>query len=72
MKAAKSTHRNTTAADRDAGEPAPDRPERRKMARRVNSDRRDHMRWELDNPIRRKHPGRRALDRLFYLLTTKR
>lgn len=72
MKAAKSTRRNSAAADSDAGKPAPDRPERRKMARRVAADRRDHMRWELDSPIRRKNPGRRALDRLFYLLTTKR
>lgn len=41
---------------------------RRKKARRVAKDRRDNMRWELDNPIRRKSPGRRAFDRLLHAL----
>ena len=26
------------------------------------------MRWELDNPIRRKSPGRRVFDRLLHAL----
>ena len=47
-------------------------PERRKKTRRKNVDRRESMRWELDNPIRRKNPGRRAKDRLLYLLDPKR
>ncbi len=42
--------------------------ERRKKARRTAKDRRDNMRWELDNPIRRKSPGRRAFDRLLHAL----
>ena len=41
---------------------------RRKKARRVEKDRRDNMRWELDNPMRRKSPGRRAFDRLLHAL----
>ncbi len=41
---------------------------RRKKARRVAKDRRDNMRWELDNPIRRKSPGRRVFDRLLHAL----
>lgn len=45
--------------------------ERRKKARRADKDRRDHMRWELENPIRRKNPGRRARDRISYLLDPK-
>ncbi|MHB8535437.1 MAG: hypothetical protein ACYDBW_08330 [Sulfuricaulis sp.] len=44
----------------------------RKKSRRKNKDRRDNMRWELENPIRRKSPGRRAIDRLLYLLDFKR
>ena len=47
-------------------------PERRKKTRRKDNDRRENMRWEMDNPIRRKNPGRRAYDRLLYLLGTKR
>jgi hypothetical protein len=39
-------------------------PERRRKARRTSKDRRANMRWELENPIRRKSPGRRTLDRL--------
>gem|GEM_PF-1479924 len=47
-------------------------PERRNRARRTDKDRRDRIRWELENPIRRKSPGRRTLDRIYYLLDTKR
>jgi hypothetical protein len=47
-------------------------PERRKKARRADKDRRDCMRRDLENPIRRKSPGRRVLDRVFYLLNPKR
>ena len=42
--------------------------ERRKKARRKAKDRRDNMRWELDNPMRRKSPGRRVFDRLLHAL----
>jgi hypothetical protein len=31
--------------------------ERRNRARRADKDRRDRMRWDLENPIRRKSPG---------------
>jgi hypothetical protein len=52
----------------------PDKPafngrnRRNNKARRVAKDRRDNMRWELDNPMRRKSPGRRAFDRLLHAL----
>ena len=42
--------------------------DRRAKARRVAKDRRDSMRWELDNPMRRKSPGRRVFDRLLHAL----
>jgi hypothetical protein len=42
--------------------------DRRKKARRTAKDRRDNMRWELDNPMRRKSPGRRVFDRLLHAL----
>jgi hypothetical protein len=42
--------------------------DRRKKPRRTAKDRRDNMRWELDNPIRRKSPGRRVFDRLLHAL----
>jgi hypothetical protein len=58
--------------DDDTDYPLNEKPNRRKMARRANRDRRDRMRWDLENPIRRKSPGRRALDRVFYLLDPKR
>jgi len=48
--------------------PAFDGRERRKKARRKAKDRRDNMRWELDNPMRRKSPGRRVFDRLLHAL----
>jgi len=44
--------------------------ERRKKSRRLAKDRRDNMRWELDNPMRRKSPGRRVFDRLLHALHT--
>jgi hypothetical protein len=51
----------------------PDKPafngrNRRNKARRVAKDRRDNMRWELENPMRRKSPGRRVFDRLLHAL----
>ncbi len=58
--------------DEHSDKPALNRPERRKKIRRTGKDRRDHMRWELDNPMRRKSPGRRALDHLLYVLDPKR
>lgn len=42
--------------------------ERRKKMRRLGKERRDQVRWDKDNPIRRKSPGRRALDHLMYVL----
>ena len=48
--------------------PAFDGRDRRKKPRRTAKDRRDHMRWELDNPMRRKSPGRRVFDRLLHAL----
>jgi hypothetical protein len=44
------------------------RNRRNNKARRVAKDRRDNMRWEMDNPIRRKSPGRRVFDRLLHAL----
>jgi len=38
--------------------------ERRKKVRRSGKERRDRSRWDMSSPIRRKSPGRRALDRL--------
>jgi len=52
----------------NSDKPAFNGRERRKKARRVEKDRRDNMRWELDNPIRRKSPGRRVFDRLLHAL----
>jgi hypothetical protein len=42
--------------------------ERRKKMRRLGKERRDQPRWDTNNPIRRKSPGRRALDRLMHAL----
>ncbi|MEK7084056.1 MAG: hypothetical protein AAB932_02390 [Patescibacteria group bacterium] len=42
--------------------------ERRKKMRRLAKERRDQARWDTKNPIRRKSPGRRALDRLMSAL----
>jgi len=50
--------------------PAFDGRERRNKARRLAKDRRDNMRWELENPMRRKSPGRRVFDRLLHALHT--
>lgn len=50
----------------NSGNP-PDR-ERRKKMRRLGKERRDQPRWDTSNPIRRKNPGRRALDRLMQAL----
>lgn len=47
----------------NSGNP-PDNRERRKKMRRLGKERRDQVRWDLNSPIRRKGPGRRALDRL--------
>jgi len=44
------------------------RNRRNNKARRVAKDRRDNMRWELENPMRRKSPGRRVFDRLLHAL----
>ena len=45
----------------------PDRDRRKKM-RRLGKERREQVRWDANNPIRRKNPGRRALDRLLSAL----
>jgi hypothetical protein len=42
----------------------PNDRDRRKKMRRVSKERREQPRWDADSPIRRKNPGRRALDRL--------
>jgi hypothetical protein len=39
-------------------------PERRNKVRRSGKQRRDQSRWNVDSPIRRKGPGRRAHDKL--------
>ena len=52
----------------NSDKPAYNGRDRRKKARRVAKDRRGNMRWELDNPIRRKSPGRRVFDRLLHAL----
>jgi hypothetical protein len=46
----------------------PTNRERRKKMRRLGKERRDQVRWDTNNPIRRKSPGRRALDRLMSAL----
>jgi hypothetical protein len=51
----------------NSGNP-PDKLERRKKMRRLGKERRDQPRWDTNNPIRRKSPGRRALDRLMQAL----
>jgi hypothetical protein len=55
-------------SNKKSDKPAFDGRERRKKARRKNKDRRDNMRWALDNPMRRKSPGRRVFDRLLHAL----
>jgi hypothetical protein len=64
-----SKHRQKVMKKSDnSDKPAFDGRNRRKKPRRVDKDRRDNMRWELDNPIRRKSPGRRVFDRLLHAL----
>lgn len=46
-------------------------PERRNYARRLVADRRKEIRWEPNNPNRRKSAGRRVIDHLG-VLDTKR
>lgn len=53
--------------DKDNSSYPPDRDRRKKM-RRVSKERRDQPRWDENSPIRRKGPGRRALDRLMNAL----
>lgn len=52
----------------NSGNPSPPNRERRKKMRRLGTERRDQVRWDEKNPIRRKGPGRRALDRLLQAL----
>ena len=52
----------------NSDKPAFDGHDRRKKKRRVEMDRSDNKRGELDNPPRRKNPGRRAFDRLLHAL----
>ena len=52
----------------NSDKPAQRDRDRRTKARRVEKDRRDNMRWEMDNPMRRKSPGRRVFDRLLHAL----
>jgi hypothetical protein len=66
------TRRKYVMTDDDSDESLFNGQERRKQTRRKGNDRRESMRWEMDNPIRRKNPGRRAYDRLLYLLGPKR
>jgi hypothetical protein len=48
--------------------PSTPKQDRRKKMRRLGKERRDQPRWDTKNPIRRKSPGRRALDRLMQAL----
>ncbi|MCR4345888.1 MAG: hypothetical protein NUV55_01590 [Sulfuricaulis sp.] len=54
--------------DSDSNKPASREREQRKKMRRLSKERRDQVRWDMDNPMRRKSPGRRALDRLMQAL----
>ena len=51
----------------NSGNP-PGKRERRKKMRRLSKERRDQARWDMENPMRRKSPGRRAFDRLMHAL----
>ena len=42
--------------------------ERRQKKRRLGKERRHQARWDMNSPIRRRSPGRRALDRLLNAL----
>ncbi len=46
--------------------------ERRNKVRRSGKERRDQARWNMDSPIRRQGPGRRALDKLLKKSDPKR
>ncbi len=46
--------------------------ERRNKVRRSGRERRDQARWNMDSPIRRQGPGRRALDKLLKKSDPKR
>jgi hypothetical protein len=59
---------NAMTNNDNSDKPAQRDRDRRAKARRVEKDRRDNMRWELDNPMRRKSPGRRVFDRLLHAL----
>lgn len=52
----------------NANDSSKTKTERRKKMRRLGKERRDQVRWDMDNPIRRKGPARRALDRLMHAL----
>ena len=54
--------------DNDSSKPAARKLEQRKKMRRLGKERRDQARWDKENPMRRKSPGRRALDRLMHAL----
>lgn len=56
-----------TDNDNSGNSSSPDR-ERRKKMRRLGKERRDQPRWDDNSPIRRKKPGRRALDHLLSAL----
>lgn len=60
------TERNCAMTD-ETDKAGSGKPERRKKMRRVNPDRREQVRWDLNSPLRRKNPGRRAYDRLPYM-----
>lgn len=42
--------------------------ERRQKKRRLGRERRQQARWDMNSPLRRRGPGRRALDRLLKAL----
>lgn len=52
------------ASDEDTDSVGPSGKERRNKVRRSGKERRDQARWNMDSPIRRQGPGRRALDKL--------
>ena len=54
--------------DNDSDKPAFPERERRKKMRRLSKERREQVRWDTENRIRRNGPGRRALDRLMHAL----
>jgi hypothetical protein len=52
------------ANHQDTDKPVYKGSERRKFARRLTADRRQEVRWEPDNPNRRRNSGRRTTDHL--------